>query len=141
MIDALGLDTREEFFFPIIKLSNCLFVSVPNELRDSQVRALQDAIANRLSSEKDIRGLVIDVSSLSVVDSFAAKVLGETASIASSFGAQAVLVGIRPGVAMTLVELGIDLHNVATALTLEKALATLGLKLVRADTAPVGVKA
>jgi rsbT antagonist protein RsbS len=119
-----------EFFFPILKIGSCLFVSVPNELQDSQARALQEAIGDRLSREKNVSGLVIDVSSLGMVDSFAAKILGETASIASSFGARAVLVGVRPGVAITLVELGIDLMHVDTALTLEAALKKLKLKVV-----------
>ena len=60
----------------------------------------------------------------------AAKILGETANIARSFGARAVLVGVRPGVAVTLVELGIDLEHVDTALTLEGALKKLKLKVV-----------
>ena len=77
-----------------------------------------------------MRGLVIDVSALGIVDSFAAKVLGDTASIARSFGTRAVLVGIRPAVATTLVDLGIDLSNVETALSLEMALAKLKLRIV-----------
>lgn len=119
-----------------MKLGTCLFVSVPNELQDSQARALQEALSQRLSRESAIRGLVIDVSALGMVDSFAAKILGETANIATSFGAHAVLVGIRPGVAITLVELGIDLNHVDTALTLEDALKKLKLKVVTDDEAP-----
>jgi rsbT antagonist protein RsbS len=122
-----------DFFVPILKLGNCLFVSVPSEITDSQVRALQESVAKRLSQEKRIHGLVIDVSSLGIVDSFTAKMLGETASIARTFGSKAVLVGMRPGVAVTLVDLGIDLVQVETALTLEQALKKLRLKIVAVD--------
>ena len=117
-------------FIPLMRLGQCLFVSVPAELRDSQARDLQESISRRLSTEHAMRGLVIDVSSLGIVDSFAAKVLGDTASIARSFGARAVLVGIRPAVATTLVDLGIDLDQVETALNLELALQKLKLRIV-----------
>lgn len=114
----------------MLKLGTCLFVSVPAELRDSEAKALQETVAQRLASEKGMRGLVIDVSALALVDSFAAKVLGESASIARSFGVKAVLVGIRPAVATTLVDLGIDLSSVETALSLEHALTALHLRIV-----------
>ena len=116
-----------------MRLSHCLFVSVPAELRDSQARELQDAVAQRLSTEKAIRGLVIDVSAATMLDSFSAKVLGDTANIARSFGARAILVGMRPSVAVTLVELGIDLSGVETAMTLELALKKLKLRIVSDD--------
>ncbi len=123
-----------ETFVPLLKLGECLFVSVPNQLRDSQARDLQETISERLAAERQIRGLIIDVSSLGVVDSFAAKVLGDTANIARTFDARAVLVGIRPAVATTLVDLGIDLSGVETALTLERALTKLRIRVVSDDT-------
>lgn len=116
-----------------MRLSQCLFVSVPAEMRDSQARDLQEAVASRLSTEEGIRGLVIDVSAAGLLDSFSAKVLGDTANIAGSFGARAILVGVRPQVAVTLVELGIDLSGVETAMTLELALKKLKLKIVAID--------
>jgi rsbT antagonist protein RsbS len=113
-----------------MRLSHCLFVIVPSELRDTQARELQEAVARRLANERGIRGLVIDVSTAGLLDSFGAKVLGDTANIARSFGAKAIMVGIRPSVAITLVELGIDLSMVETAMTLEAALKKLHLKIV-----------
>jgi rsbT antagonist protein RsbS len=95
------------------------------------VRALQDTVARRLSSEDGIDGLIIDLSALAIADSFAAKVLGETADMARSLGARTVLVGLRPAVAITLVDLGIELPRAETALTLEAALAKLNLRIVR----------
>jgi rsbT antagonist protein RsbS len=123
-------DHDQDYFVPLMKLGSCLFVSVPSSLRDTHAKALQDAIADRLASERGVRGLVVDVSSLSLIDSFAAKVLGDTAGIASNFGARTVLVGIRPQIATTLVELGIDLAQVDTALTLERALNKLRIRIV-----------
>ncbi len=124
---------QAEVFIPLLKLGHCIFVSVPSELSDSQARGLQDSISTRLSAEREVRGLLIDLSALAIVDSFAAKMLGETASIAHSFGVRAVLVGIRPAVAITLVELGIDLHQVETALTLERGLALLRLRITEVE--------
>lgn len=121
---------HSDVFFPLLELGHCLFVSVPAELTDTQARGLQDAVAKRLSGRRTLRGLVVDVSALNVIDSYAAKVLGDIASIAKAFGTRPVLVGIRPPVATTLVDLGIDLTHVDTALNLEQALAKLKLKLV-----------
>lgn len=118
---------------PLMRLGHCLFVLVPGNLRDTAARELHDAVAARLAKEHGIRGLVIDVSSLSIVDSYAARVLDETAHVARSFGAKAVLVGLNPAVAITLVELGIDLGALDTALDLERALAKLKLRIVSED--------
>src|SRR3954470_18512489 len=118
---------------PLMRLGHCLFVLVPANLRDSAARELHDAVAARLAKEGGIRGLVIDVSALSIVDSYAARVLEETAHVARSFGSKTVLVGLHPEVAITLVELGIDLDSVETALNLERALAKLQLRIVSED--------
>src|SRR5262245_12830326 len=125
-----SIEPAAESFLPVMRLGHCLFVIVPAQLRDQQARELHDAVAARLAREHGIRGLVLDVSSLSLVDSYAAKVLTETAVVARSFGARAVLVGLRPGIAITLVELGISLDQMEAALTLERALDRLDLKLV-----------
>jgi rsbT antagonist protein RsbS len=118
---------------PLMRLGHCLFVLVPGNLRDTAARDLHDAVSARLATEGGIRGLIIDVSALGLVDSYAARVLEETAHVARSFGARAVLVGLQPEVAITLVELGIDLGSVETALNLERALAKLKLRIVSED--------
>jgi rsbT antagonist protein RsbS len=118
---------------PLMKLGHCLFVLVPGALRDTAARELHDAVAERLAKERGIRGLVIDVSALQIVDSFAARVLEETAHVARSFGARPVLVGLHPEVAITLVDLGIDLATLDTALNLERALTKLKLRIVSED--------
>lgn len=122
-----------ESFIPLMRIGHCVFVSVPSELSDSQARTLQDTVSERLSRSVGVRGLVMDVSALSIVDSFAARILGETASISRQFGVNAVLVGVRPEVAITLVELGVDLRHVETALTLERALEKLRVRIVSLD--------
>ncbi len=122
-----------DYFIPLMRIGHCVFVSVPSELSDSQARALQDTVSQRLSRAIGVRGLVLDVSALSIVDSFAAKILGETANISRQFGVKAVLVGVRPEVAITLVELGVDLRHVDTALTLERALEKLRVRIVALD--------
>lgn len=125
--------SHAESFIPMMRLGHCVFVSVPSELTDSQARFLQETVSRRLADSVGVRGLVLDVSALSLIDSFAAKILGETASIARQFGVKAVLVGVRPTVAITLVELGVDLRHVETALTLERALEKLRLRIVALD--------
>lgn len=127
------MSVAAESFIPMMRIGHCVFVSVPSELSDSQARFLQDTVSQRLSQAVGVRGLVLDVSALSIVDSFAAKILGETASIARQFGVKAVLVGVRPAVAITLVELGVDLRHVETALTLERALEKLRVRVVALD--------
>lgn len=117
----------------MLRLGHCVFVSVPSELTDSQARFLQETVSTKLAHADGVRGLVLDVSALSLIDSFAAKILGEAASIARQFGVKAVLVGVRPTVAITLVELGVDLRHVETALTLERALEKLKLRIVALD--------
>jgi rsbT antagonist protein RsbS len=129
-VNAPELESAPETFLPIMRIGHCLFVIVPAQLRDQQARDLHDGVAARLASEQGIRGLVLDVSSLSIVDSYAAKVLQETAIVARAFGVRAVLVGLRPGIAVTLVELGIALDQLEAALTLERALEKLKLKIV-----------
>ena len=126
----LSLEDDSESNVPLMRIGRCIFVTAPSELGDTQVRRLQDAVANRLYAEAGLLGLVIDVSTLGVVDSYVAKVLEETARMARSFGVRCILVGLRPAVAVTLVELGIDLSEVETARSLEAAMHKLKLRIV-----------
>lgn len=120
----------QEHFVPLLKLGSCLFVSIPNQLSDSAARDLHESIAHRVAAERTVKGLVLDVSALAIVDSFVAKVLADIASSARTFGVRSVLVGMRPTVVITLVDLGIDLRSIETALTLELALKKLKLRIV-----------
>jgi rsbT antagonist protein RsbS len=127
---SLSGPDAESPYFSILKLGACLFVCVPPQLRDVHARALQESVARRVAAERGVRGLILDVSALGIVDSYAAKVLSEVGSSARSLGARAILVGLRPAVAITLVELGIDLGHIETAMSLEKALLRLRMRIV-----------
>lgn len=106
---------------PVMKLKNILVVSLQVDLHDRLALELQDDVLRSLS-RTGARGLLIDVSGIDVVDSFLGRILGETARMAGLMGARTVLVGVSPAVAITLVELGLSLPDVKTALNLEKGL-------------------
>lgn len=97
---------------------------IQTELHDQAAQALQRRILERLEQTK-ARGLLIDVTSLTVVDSFLGRLLRDTAVMARMMGAPTVLVGLRPAVAITLSELGLDLPGIHTDLDLERGLAWL----------------
>jgi rsbT antagonist protein RsbS len=105
----------------IIRLSESLIVTVQDELSDSQILEMQEQIATTIE-ETDATALLLDVSLLDVVDSFMGHTLTQLAAVARLMGARTVVVGLRPGVAMTLVELGLDLPYIHTALDVEQGL-------------------
>lgn len=110
---------------PILKMGDLLLVSIQVDLHDQLALALQDALSQRIV-EENARGVLIDISSLTLVDSFIGRVLGEIAAISRVLDAQTVVVGMQPAVAITLVELGVALPGVRTALNVER-----GMKLLR----------
>jgi rsbT antagonist protein RsbS len=112
---------------PIIRLDQCLLVSIQVDLDDTLAMALQDDLMARIT-ETGARGVVIDISTLEIVDSFIGRMIANISSMASILDAHTVLVGMRPAVAITLVELGLTLPGVKTALDVEK-----GMALVRAE--------
>lgn len=113
---------------PILKLHNCLLISIQWELDDQTALQFQEDLLNRIH-ETGANGVVIDLTSVDMIDSFIAKVLGDVISMSKLMGAQVVLTGIQPAVAITLVELGIQLDDVFTALDLEKGLEKLQQEL------------
>ncbi|KMJ56841.1 RsbT antagonist protein RsbS [Bacillus sp. THAF10] len=113
---------------PILKLHNCLLISIQWELDDQTALQFQEDLLNRIH-ETGANGVVIDLTSVDMIDSFIAKVLGDVISMSKLMGAQVVLTGIQPAVAITLVELGIQLDEVYTALDLEKGLEKLQQEL------------
>jgi rsbT antagonist protein RsbS len=106
---------------PILKMGNCLLVSIQVDMHDQLALALQDDLTEKISSTR-ARGVLIDISSLEIVDSFMGRMLGNIAAMASVLDARTVVVGMRPAVAITLVELGLSLAGVATALNVEKGM-------------------
>jgi rsbT antagonist protein RsbS len=106
---------------PIVKLDGVLLVSIQDELLDYSVDELKQQITEQVV-EQQARGVLIDVSVLDVVDSFLARTLHDIAAATSLLAAQTVVVGMRPAVAITLVELGLVLPGLRTALSVEEAL-------------------
>jgi rsbT antagonist protein RsbS len=113
---------------PILKLYNCLLVSIQWELDDTTALQFQEDLLNKIHVT-GAKGVVIDLTSVDIIDSFIAKVLGDVIDMSRLMGAKVVLTGIQPAVAITLVELGIHLQEVQTALDLEKGLEILQLEL------------
>ena len=116
----------ESVAIPLLRLRGCLVVSIQVDLHDRLVLQLKDDVSEAIS-KRPTRALILDVSAVSVVDSFVARVLGDIAATAKLLGTPTVVVGIRPAVAMTLVELGITLEGIHTALDLETGLERLGI--------------
>ncbi|QKW25375.1 STAS domain-containing protein [Streptomyces seoulensis] len=110
---------------PVLKIGDILLVSIQVDLEDQMVMDLQDDLSNRIV-DTNAKGVIIDISALEIVDSFVGRMLATNASISRVLGAETIVVGMRPAVAMTLVELGLSLQGVRTALNLER-----GLKLLR----------
>lgn len=109
---------------PILKQGRVLIASLQPDLTDSALAELRDDLASRVGSVR-ARGVILDVSALDVVDSYAARTLRAIARTASLRGAETVIVGIQPDVAFAMVQLGITLEDVRTALDLEDGLAEL----------------
>jgi rsbT antagonist protein RsbS len=109
---------------PIIKLGSCLLVSIQVDMHDQLALQLQDDLTTRIT-ETATQGVLIDISALEMVDSFIGRMLGNIAAMARVLDAETVVVGMRPAVAITLVELGMSLEGVRTALDVEKGMALL----------------
>jgi rsbT antagonist protein RsbS len=109
---------------PILRFGDVLLVSVQVDLHDRLAMTLQDDLTNALA-KAGARGVVLDISGLDLVDSFIGRVISNIASATRLMGAQTVLVGMRPAVAITLVELGLSLGGVQTALDAERAIGLL----------------
>jgi rsbT antagonist protein RsbS len=109
---------------PILKQGDYLIASVQSVLSDSDLVLLRNVIAERVGKFRS-RGVIIDVTALDVMDSYAARTLKAIAQITKLRGAETVIVGIQPEVAFTMVQLGLTLDGVATALDLEEGLICL----------------
>ncbi|PSL42461.1 rsbT antagonist protein RsbS [Salsuginibacillus halophilus] len=113
---------------PILKLHNYLLISVQVELDDQTALQFQEDLLSKIHKEGST-GVVIDLTSVEMIDSFIAKVLGEVVEMSNLMGAKVVLTGIQPAVAITLIDMGIKLEEVPTALDLEQGLEKLQQEL------------
>ena len=113
---------------PIIKIGEFLLVSIQVDLHDRLAIRLQDDLTNQVVCSH-AKGVLIDISSLEIVDSFIGRLLSNIASMTRAIGAETVVVGMRPAVAITIVELGLALSNVKTALNVDKGIEMLEIML------------
>jgi rsbT antagonist protein RsbS len=111
---------------PILRMGGFLLVTIQVDMHDRLALTLQDDLTTRIS-ETGARGVLIDISSLEIVDSFIGRVLANIAGMSWILGARSVVVGMQPAVAITLVELGLSLPGVSTALDVDR-----GIRLLRA---------
>ena len=109
---------------PVLKIGDILLVSIQIDLEDQIAMQLQEDLSNRIV-ETGAHGVVIDISALEIVDSFIGRMLSTIAAVSRVLDAETVVVGMRPAVAITLVELGLSLNGVRTALNVDKALEIL----------------
>src|SRR5439155_13870322 len=106
---------------PIIKMAEFLLVSIQVDMHDKLALTLQDDLTNQIVKSR-ARGVLIDISSLEIVDSFIGRMLANIAAMSRVLDAATVVVGMRPAVAITLVELGMSLTGVRTALNVERGM-------------------
>ena len=109
---------------PILRMGEFLLVTIQVDMHDRLAMALQEDLTCRIS-ETAARGVLIDISSLEIVDSFIGRMLGNIAAMSRVLDAQTVVVGMQPAVAITLVELGMSLPGVRTALNVDAGMELL----------------
>ncbi|MFZ5779199.1 MAG: STAS domain-containing protein [Pseudomonadota bacterium] len=110
---------------PILKIGHALLVTIQIDMHDQLATQLQDDLTTLIVKHR-ARGVLIDISALEIVDSFIGRMLANIASVSRLLDADTVVVGMRPEVAITLVELGLGLPGVKTALNAERGLALIG---------------
>ena len=110
---------------PILKMGQFLLVTIQVDMHDQLAITLQDDLTSRIAKERS-RGVLLDISALEIVDSFIGRMLAQISAIVRVMDATMVLVGMRPAVAITLVELGLPLRGIRTALNVE-----MGLDILR----------
>ena len=109
---------------PILRMGQCLLVTIQVDMHDRLALALQDDLTEKIV-QYGARGVLIDISSLEIVDSFIGRMLANIAAMSQILDAATVVVGMKPAVAITLVELGLSLTGVRTALNVEKGMELL----------------
>ncbi len=109
---------------PILRMGKYLLVTIQVDMHDRLAMQLQEDLTTRIAKDQ-ARGVLIDISALDIVDSFIGRMLADIAGMSRILDAQTVVVGMQPAVAITLVELGLSLHGVRTALDVERGMRLL----------------
>jgi len=117
---------------PVLRMGPYLLVTIQVDMHDRLALALQDDLMNQIR-ETSATGVLLDISALDLVDSFIGRTIGNIAAMARILGAETVVTGMRPAVAITLVELGLSLEGVRTALDVQR-----GMEMLRRSAAPKG---
>ena len=118
---------------PILPIEQFLVASIQVALHDASAVQFKDDLLDRIHETK-ARGLILDLTAMDVVDSFLGKLIGDVTEMAGLMGTTVVITGLQPAVAITLVELGLDLPGVVTALNLEKGMARLRQQIAEEGT-------
>ena len=117
---------------PILKLGSALLVTIQVDMHDRLATALEEDLTSKIV-EFSAKGVLIDISALEIVDSFIGRMLDNIAAVSRILDADTVVVGMRPAVAITLVELGLSLSGVKTALNVERGMALIQSRLEESD--------
>jgi|ERR1043165_4476031 rsbT antagonist protein RsbS len=120
---------------PILRIGRLLLVSIQVDMHDRLAMRLQDDLTQQIS-ETNAKGVLIDISALEIVDSFIGRMIGNISGMARVLDAQTIVTGMQPAVAITLVELGISLNGIRTALNVERGMALLEQALAQTDVGP-----
>ena len=113
---------------PILRMGEFLLVTIQIDMHDQLALKLQDDLSNSIQKNAS-KGVLIDISTLEMVDSFIGRMVADISGMGKILGAETILVGMQPAVAITLVELGLSLPGVATALNVERGMALLRRKI------------
>ncbi len=117
---------------PILKMGDALLVTIQVDMHDRLAMTLQDDLTARIVKHRS-KGVLIDISALEIVDSFIGRMLDNIAAMSKILDAETVVVGMRPAVAITLVELGLSLKGVRTALNVERGMDVIRARLSGGD--------
>jgi rsbT antagonist protein RsbS len=113
---------------PILRMGDCLLVTIQVDMHDQLALKLQDELSNAIQKNAS-KGVLLDISTLEMVDSFIGRMVADISGISKILGAETMLVGMQPAVAITLVELGLSLPGVSTALNVERGMQQLRQKI------------
>ena len=118
---------------PILRMGDCLLITIQVDMYDRLALTLQDDLIAKIHAT-GAKGVLIDISALEIVDSFMGRMIANTSAMARILDARTIVVGMRPAVAITLVELGLELPGIQTALDVERGMELLKASIERAQT-------